>query len=130
MNRAIARELMVVFTSFAMMIAVGLSAAHASAGDNRTIAGSVTDASARSVADCPVKLLRPSPAKIGPAPLKPGQNPTGDGAIRSPNPNQLQVNKNEEVVKEVKTDAGGKFTMTDIPKGSYTLLAGTGKHSV
>src|SRR4029079_11849011 len=82
------------------------------------------------------KLLRPSPAKSGPTRRGPNDSPTGDSSIGTPTPEQLQkgggaaVGKNEEVVKEVKTDASGKFSMPDIAPGHYSLLAGTGKEAV
>jgi len=103
---------------------------------NHTVTGMVTDTAGRAVPDCAVKLLRPSPAKSGPTRRGPNDSPTGDSSIGIPAPEQLQkgggaaVGKNEEVVKEVKTDASGKFSMPDIAPGHYSLLAGTGKEAV
>jgi len=99
---------------------------------NHTVSGTVVDANGSPQANMAVKLLKTGAGKSGPAVRQPGQSPTGDSSIGTPDANQLQakIGRNEAVLKETKTDAAGKFTLTDIPPGHYNLFADAGNKSV
>src|SRR5262249_15644441 len=100
---------------------------------NHTVSGQVLDANGSPAAGVDVKRLKTGAGKSGPTKRGPNDSPTGDANIGNPDVNQLQDAKqqrNELIVKEMKTDATGKFSFADIPPGKYSLLAGTGKQAV
>lgn len=99
---------------------------------NHTVSGMVVDANGSPAGGITVKLLKAGAGKSGPAVRGPNDSPTGDASIGTPDANQLQAkqNRNEAVVKEMKTDTAGKFSFADIPMGRYSLLADADKRSV
>jgi hypothetical protein len=99
---------------------------------NKTITGTVMDGSAPA-ASIPVKLLSKSKTS-GPVKRGPNDSPTGDANLGNPQADQLQrapggVGKGEQVTQSTTTDASGKFTFSNVPVGTYEVLAGTGNKS-
>jgi hypothetical protein len=84
-----------------------------------TVAGIVKDADGAAVADARVRLFKPPPASQPAAGASMVQDP-GQGG---PGGGNWQRNRGE-LVAETTTDADGKFTLADVPVGTYMLRAG------
>jgi hypothetical protein len=143
LSRNARRSIVLAAAAFALATVAGLATMTASAGQapagssmlimaNHTVSGVVTDSNGSPAANVPVKLLKSGAGKSGPTRRGPNDSPTGDAGIGTPDANQLQqkVGRNEAIYKETKTDSAGKFTLTDVEPGKYSILAGDGKVAV
>jgi hypothetical protein len=101
----------------------------------RKVSGTVVDGDGTPAVNLPVKLLTEGMKTSGPVRRGPNDSPTGDANIGIPDASKLQkvpgeLAPGEKVAGDTKTDASGRFVFTDVKKGRYQVMAGTGKIAV